>query len=119
MKLTREQKEAKLREAVEGAIQALLGWDEENSRPTLTQMEDEILELRRQMGEKMLAVVLEGQEAGQPVETTRCAQCGEERRNKGQKARVVESRVGGVEMERGYYYCARCKSGIFPPGRAT
>jgi hypothetical protein len=114
MKLTREQKEAKLREAAEEAIQALLRWDEENGRPTLTQMEDEILELRRQVGEKMLAVALEGQETGEPVEPPRCAQCGEARRNKGQKARVVESRVGGVKMERGYYYCARCKSGIFP-----
>lgn len=50
MKLTREQKEAKLREAADEMIQALLGWDEENGAPKLTEMEDEILELRRQMG---------------------------------------------------------------------
>jgi hypothetical protein len=31
----------------------------------------------------------------------------------------VESRLGGIEIERGYYYCAACQSGSFPPRRAT
>jgi hypothetical protein len=119
MKLTRAQKEAKLRKAADEMIATLLAWDEENSRPNLTQIEDEILELRRQMGQEMLAVVLAGQEAGQPAENPKCAQCGAEMRYKGRKERLIESRVDGVELERGYYYCVRCKSGFFPPGPAT
>jgi hypothetical protein len=117
MKLTRAQKEAKLRKAAEGMIAALLAWDEENSTPNLTQIEDEILELRRQMGQEMLAVVLAGQEAGQPAQNPKCAQCGGEMRYKGRKERSIESRVDGVEVERGYYYCIRCKSGFFPLDR--
>ena len=119
MKLTRAQKEAKLRKAADEVIEKLLAWDDENKAPNLTQIEDEILELRRQMGQEMLAVVLRGQETGQPAENPECPQCGEEMRYKGQKERGMESRVGGLEMERGYYYCACCKSGIFPPGPAT
>jgi len=119
MKLTRGQKEAKLRKAADEMIEALLAWDEQNSAPNLTQIEDEILALRRQMGEAMLAVALAGQEASQPAENPTCAHCGGEMRNKGAKAKAVESRVGGVELERGYYYCTRCQSGIFPPGPAT
>jgi hypothetical protein len=119
MKLTRAQKEAKLRKATDEMIEALLAWDEGNSAPNLTQIEDEILALRGQMGEEMLAVVLAGQEAGQPAEKPKCPQCGAEMRNKGQKGRLVESRVGGGEVERSYYYCACCKSGFFPPGPAT
>ena len=115
MKVTRAQKEAQLRQAAEEMIAALLAWDEQNSAPNLTQIEDEVLALRQQMGEEMLAVVLAGQEASQPAEQPTCAHCGEEMRNKGAKPKAVESRVGGVEIERGYYYCTRCKSGIFPP----
>lgn len=119
MKLTRAQKEAQLRKAADEMVKALLAWDEENSAPNLTQIEDEILALRRRMGEEMLAVVLAGQEASQPAEIPKCPHCGAEMHNKGRKEKAVESRVGGFEIERGYYYCACCKSGIFPPGPAT
>jgi hypothetical protein len=127
MKLTRTQKQAKLRKAADAIIEQLLAWDEENSAPNLTQMvlrthfviEDEILALRQRMGEEMLTVVLAGQAAGQPAESPKCSTCGAEMRYKGQKGKAVESRVGGLEVERGYYYCARCQSGLFPPGPAT
>lgn len=119
MKLTRAQKEAKLRKAADEIIEALLAWDEENRAPNLTQIEDEILTLRRQMGKEMLSVVVAGQEASQPAKNPKCPHCGAEMRNKGQKEKTVESRVGGLELERGYYYCARCQSGFFPPGPTT
>lgn len=119
MKLTRAQKEAKLRKAADEMVEALLAWDEANTAPNLTQIEDEILELRQRLGREMLSVVLAGQAMGQPVENPPCPACGTELRYKGHKARSVESRVGGLAMERGYYYCACCQSGIFPPGPAT
>ena len=119
MKLTRAQKEAKLRKAADEMIEALLAWDEANTAPNLTQIEDEILELRQRFGREMLGVVLAGQEMGQPFESPHCPACGAELRYKGPKVRSVESRVGGLAVERGYYYCACCQSGIFPPGPAT
>lgn len=119
MKLTRRQKEAKLRKAADEMVAAFLAWDEEKDAPNLTEIEDEILELRGRMGQEMLGVALAGQAMSQPAETPKCPKCGTEMRYKGQKARAVESRVGGLELERGYYYCACCKSGFFPPGPAT
>jgi tRNA(Ile2) C34 agmatinyltransferase TiaS len=78
-----------------------------------------VLEVRQQLGQTMAAVVLAGQETQQPVENPQCPQCGEAMRYKGRKGKAVESRVGGLKVERGYYYCARCACGLFPPGRAT
>jgi hypothetical protein len=119
MKLTRGQKEAKLRKAADEMIEALLEWDEANQAPNLTQIEDKILELRQRMGQEMLAVEIAGQALRQPVENPSCPDCGSKMRAKGEKVRSVESRVGGLELERGHYYCARCQSGFFPPGPAA
>jgi hypothetical protein len=119
MKETRAQKEAKLRKAADERIEAFLAWDEENSAPNLTEIEDVILALRRRMGQELLGVALAGQEMSQPAESPNCPACGAKMRHKGQKGRAVESRVGGLELERGYYYCACCQSGFFPPGPPT
>ena len=82
-------------------------------------MEDEVLMLRQRFGQEMVAVMVAGQEAQQPVENPKCEKCGAEMRAKGEKERFIESRIGGLAIERGYYYCACCKSGFFPPGQAT
>jgi uncharacterized protein with PIN domain len=119
MKLTRAQQEAKLREAAEEMIEGLLSWEAETEAPNLTQMEEVILALRERMGQEMLKVVLGGQESQEPVEAPACPKCGGEMRTKGGKRRKVESRVGGVTVERTHYYCAHCQSGIFPPGSTT
>jgi hypothetical protein len=116
MKRTRSQKAEQLRKAADEVIEALLDWDEGNEAPTLREIEDEVLWLRQRIGQAMVGVVVGGQAEQQPVENPRCEGCGEEMRYKGQKERGVESRVGGIQVERGYYYCTRCKSGIFPPG---
>lgn len=119
MKQTRAQKETKLREAADEIIEAFLDWEEENEAPNLMELEEVILELRRRLGEELLKTGIGGQEARQPAEAPNCPECGEKMRYKGQKERGVESRVGVVELERGYYYCACCKSGLFPPGPAV
>jgi len=119
MKQTRAQKKAKLQAAAEVLIEQLLDWDEKTARPNLTAIEDEVLKLRQQFGQQLADVMVEGQEAHQPVENPQCSQCGEAMRYKGQKRKDVESRLGGIAIERGYYYCAACASGSFPPGRPT
>lgn len=116
MKLTRAQKKAKLQAAAEALIEQLLDWDEETQRPNLTAIEEAVLSVRQQMGQEMAAVLVAGQEARQPVEPPRCPHCGQPMRYKGQKDRAVESRLGGIEIERGYYSCPACASGSFPPG---
>jgi hypothetical protein len=116
MKKSRSQKKAELQEASEKLIERLLDWEEKNERPNLSMMEEEILSLRKGFGEAMLRVAIEGQESRQPVGQIKCAGCGGKMSNKGGKARDLASRLGELEVERGYYYCPLCKAGLFPPG---
>lgn len=67
MKQTREQKKARLMARLEKAVDELLEWDDEHTRPTLTQIEDIVLKLRKEVGEEMaseLLVEAEGKDAG-------------------------------------------------------
>ncbi len=119
MKTTRAQKKAELQASSEEIIERLLDWEERNGAAKLTAIEEEILQLRKQFGEEMLRVVIEGDEAREPVLNPACKGCGQAMRYKGKKARDVVSRVGEVEIERGHYYCKDCASGFFPPGPTT
>jgi len=119
MKATRAEKRAALLAQVEVLIEAFLDWEEKAERPNLTEIETMGLQLREQFGRVLAERALEDQEARQPAETPVCPSCGRKLRYKGQKELDVESRLGLLEVERGYYYYSRCHSGIFPPGRAT
>ncbi len=119
MKQTRAQKRAKLQAKVEAIVEAMLDWEEENPGPSFGQIEEEVLKLRQRFGEALVSVVVEGQEARQPAEAPQCPHCGQPMTYKGQKGRAVGSWLGGFQVERGSYYCGRCKSGLFPPRPAT
>jgi DNA repair exonuclease SbcCD ATPase subunit len=119
MKLTRAQKRARLEKAAQALIERLLDWEEANQTPNLTQIEDEVLALRQQFGQAMVSAVVAGQEAQQPSEAPRCPSCGAVMRPKGRKRKAVESRLGVVALDRAHYHCARCESGLFPPGPPT
>jgi uncharacterized protein with PIN domain len=118
MKKTRKELETRLETQSKEIIKELLDWNEKNQAPDLTQIEDIVLELREKLSQAMVESVIESQENVQPVEL-RCPKCGGVMRYKGRKEKVVESRIGEVELERGHYYCERCKEGIFPPGSTT
>ena len=112
---TREQKRGELLKAAEAMIEEFLDWEEQATEPNLTQIEDEVLRLRRGLGQRMAEVAIADQAAVQPVAGPRCPQCGEPMRYKGQKERLVESRVGTLAIRRGYYHCRRCRERVFPP----
>lgn len=112
----RQEQKAELMRAAEGLIDELLDWDEQAEAPTLTEIEDVILQLRQQMGRRMAEEVLREQEAKTPVPGPECPTCQREMRYRGEKQKEVESLLGAVEFERGYYYCDHCKSGLFSPG---
>jgi len=119
MRQTREQKRAALLKAAEAMIEEFLDWGEQTAKPNLTQIEDEVLLLRRALGQRMAEVAIADQEAVQPVEAPACPQCGAAMRYKGQKEAKLESRLGSLVVARGHYYCARCQSGVFPPEPAA
>lgn len=115
MKKSRKQIEEELGRKAKEVIGKLLDWEEAQEEPDLTQVEEIVLALREELGLEFAASLVSRQESVEPV-TERCRGCGREMRNKGRKRKVVESRVGGIELERGYYYCSECGEGIFPPG---
>jgi hypothetical protein len=117
MTMTRTQKKAKLQAAAEALIEELLDWDEQHEQPNLTQIEDAALEIRRRFGQEVALTLVAGQAARQPVAPPTCPHCGQPMRYKGVKQKDVESRVGGLEIARDYYYCGACQSGHFPPRR--
>ena len=119
MKLTSAQEAEKVRAVEEEVIARMMKWEEENDRPNQTQIEDAVLALRQRFGEELVAVLVGGQEARQPVEVPKCAGCGREMTDQGQKVRTGESRAGEVEMKRGHSDCTPCHSGFFPPGPPT
>jgi hypothetical protein len=119
MKHTREQKETELLAEAHSVIEEFLNWEEQTDKPNLTQIEDIVLRLRERLGQRMAEVAIEDQEASQPVEAPVCPTCGEPLRYKGQKGTEVTCRIGDLDLKRGHYYCARCHSGLFPPGPAT
>jgi uncharacterized protein with PIN domain len=116
MKRSKGEKRERLLARVEKVVDEYLAWEETHPRPDLTQIEDIALRLRKELGEEIAQMAVEEQERRVPVPGPRCPKCGEEMRYKGEKGVEVESRVGGLRIERGYYICPRCKERIFPPG---
>ena len=116
MKQNRAERQRQLEAKAKELIEEMMEWSEKTDRPSLSQMEDEILKLRQRLGEEMLRTLIEGQESQRPVPGPSCPRCGKEMQYKGDKSRTVTSRVGEMQLERGYYRCPDCKERLFPPG---
>ena len=116
MKRSREELRAEMLVEAEAVIDELLNWHESSGAPTLDEIEDVILKLRKRLGERLAGTVIGDQEAVRPVPGPACATCGQEMHYKGMKGVAVEGRIGVTGLDRAYYYCDRCRSGLFPPG---
>ena len=116
VKESKEEKRARLLGKAAQAIEAYLEWEEKNPEPDLTQIEEIALKLRKEFGQEIAQVAIEGQAMRVLVPGPKCSKCGEEMHYKGQKRTKVESRTGNLDVERGYYYCPKCRERIFPPG---
>ncbi len=116
MTSVRARRKARLMEQAESLIDELLDWKDSTPEPNLAQIEQVVLELRKRFSEEMAREVIEAQERKQPAVAPSCPKCGEAMRYKGQKSVQPQTWVGDVRIERGYYHCAACKEGLFPPG---
>ncbi len=112
----REQRKVELMKEAEALIDELLDWTASTERPNLSQIEEEVLKLHQRFSEELVQAVVEVQEAKQPAIGPRCVKCGQAMSYKGQKKVTMQTWVGEVELERGYYHCAPCQEGFFPSG---
>jgi hypothetical protein len=119
MPKSKQELKTKLMKAAEAVIDELLAWHVETDKPNLAQIEEKVLDLRQRLSEQMSQAVITNQEAVRPVPGPACGQCGQEMRYKGLKKVQVSSWVGELAIDRGYYYCEQCRSGLFPPRSAT
>jgi hypothetical protein len=67
MKRTREQIKAELLRQYAEELDHILVWNEETKRPTLSQIEEQVLAVRKRVSEGMLQQILNGQESQTPV----------------------------------------------------
>jgi uncharacterized protein with PIN domain len=119
MKRSRAELKADLMRQAELAIDQLLDFGEQTTEPTLTQIEDVVLKLRKDLSEQMAVTLIEAQPNTHPVPGPRCPTCQREMHYKDMKGETVESRVGTLPLKRSYYYCETCRRGFFPPGSPT
>jgi hypothetical protein len=119
MATSKQELKAKLMQEAEAVIDELLDWHLSTAEPNLGQVEEKVLGLRQRLSEQMSQAVIANQEAVRPVPGPACGRCGKEMRYKGLKRLQVTSWVGELELDRGYYYCEDCRTGLFPPGSAT
>src|SRR3990172_11780277 len=94
---TRAEMKAELLAQAEVLIDELLDWNDRTPLPTLTQMEDVILKLRKQLSEHMALTLIANQAATQPLPGPDCPQCGQEMHSKNPKTNKVKSPEIGRE----------------------
>lgn len=114
MRRSRVELKADLTKLAGEVIDELLDWTADTPEPTLTQIEDLVLELCKRLSERMALTVIEAQDAIRPVPGPSCPTCGREMHYKDMKPNTVESRVGTLPLIRGYYHCPTCPTGLFP-----
>ena len=99
----------------EATIETLLAKRQSPGEASLADIEQVVLAAQDEFGQTLTAELVAESAAELPA-WPRCPQCGGKMQAKGKRRRRVVTETGEVELERGYYHCAACGQGIFPPG---
>ena len=115
MSKSRAEVKAEIMEMVEARLEKLLSWEAKRERPTLSEIEEQVLAFRRTVSERVTEKLIEKQEGVKPVGGVNCPACGQKMKYKDMQPKQVSSLVGELRLERGYYHCQGCQRGFFPP----
>jgi uncharacterized protein with PIN domain len=117
MRLTDDELKAEMKAKAEAAIEKLFAEKKHPNDIKLSDIEQAVYEA----GEAIKADLTAGlvKQIGQEevaVPGPTCPTCGQEMHYIGHKAKQIITETGAVTVERAYYYCETCRSGLFPPG---
>ncbi len=112
-----EEKEAEFLQAAAVMYKRLQAWRNQNLDASFDEIAEQVTPQRRELMGVLLKQLAE--QADEKVHTPQCESCGREMVYKGTPARGVVHSEGESGLERAYYHCADCESGLFPPGLST
>jgi hypothetical protein len=84
--------------------------------PTLAQVTETVWNLRQALTGSLTETIVEHTHQGEHTrQQSRCPQCARLLPARPAVRRTVETLVGLVTLERPYFYCAACRTGLYPP----
>lgn len=107
---------ARMMAEAEEVVERLLAGVSERGQLALSDIEGLAREAGQEVMEQFTRALTEAE--AKREEKGGCPVCGGELRYQGQKERTVVTETGEVRLRRAYYYCPRCRKGVFPPGPA-
>lgn len=112
-----EQGKAEFLRAAEAMYERLQKWRSQNLDASFDEIADQVTPQRRGLMGVLLKQLAET--ADEKVHAPRCKQCEREMVYKGTPSRGIVHSEGEAGLERAYYHCADCESGLFPPRPST
>jgi hypothetical protein len=109
--------EAEFLQAAAAMYKRLQAWREQNLDASFDEIAEQVTPQRRELMGLLLKQLAE--QTDEKVHAPACETCGREMVYKGTVGRGVVHGEGEVSLERAYYHCPDCASGLFPPGPAT
>ncbi len=109
-----EQGKTEFLRAAEAMYERLQAWREQNLDASFDEIAEQVTPQRRELMGVLLKQLAE--KADEQVYAPHCESCGQEMVYKGRPGRGVVHSEGESGLERAYYHCPDCESGLFPPG---
>ena len=115
--LQREREETILIAELRRIHEELYAWREAHPDASFDDIAAQVTPRRRELIGLWLEQLAKQHGSGAVAEGRVCERCGQPMSYKGEPKREVQHYLEGeTQLERAYYYCDRCESGLFPPG---
>lgn len=117
MGLTEDELKARMKAKADAEIEKLFATKKGPHEITLSEIERAVFQTGEAIKAELTAGLTAQVSQEEPaVPGPACPNCGQEMHYKGKKSKQVVTETGTVTLERAYYYCETCRSGLFPPG---
>ena len=115
MPLDKEQLKASLLKRYAEQLDQMLDKLDKPERLHLSEIEDAALDIRKRVSQDVTESLSQHESQLGEVDVC-CPECQQVLRYKGKKRKWIKTRTGDIQVEREYWYCAKCRTGFFPTG---